>query len=305
VSTKANPFPFNLDDHLIDLTVTTDQALQLPAIREVVLPERMLSLSETDAKHDKFGLVVLDDNSCGFFYRLLDIDSQLINQYRDLSNSMSGRSVSDAVKDVKSNDSFQRALALGVINATTQHLHKAAGYWPPPKTARSSNPDSQHAPTLPIKIGMIGYFRQQVDDLRQLGHQVFVLELNEAFHGVEENLCVSNDITTLDDCDRIYCTASTLINNTLDELLSYFRNLNHTPQIEVVGPSAGCFPDALFSRGATLIGGSVVNDLTRAGACVRAGQPWLDAVSKFSLQMPEYPGYHKLLDRALAGAKER
>ncbi len=294
-----------LDQHLLSLTAKSVNKLELPPIREVVLPERMLSVSEARAKHDKFGVVVLQDGSAGFFYRLLDAKADQVEVYRDKAKSLSNSSLTEAATLLESDDAFHRALALGAINAATHALLRASGFQLPEKTINTA---AATAPASPQQansssheqsnIGMVGFFRQQVEALRAQGFRVVVLELNPAFHTEQPDLLVSNELTSLDSCERIFCTASTLINNTLERLLAHFSALTSPPHIEVVGPSAGCFPDVLFNRGATIVGGSVITDTEKTCERIRQGKPWLDAARKFSLSKEEYPGIDNLLLRA-------
>ena len=72
-----------IDQELLSLTETVASALDLPRIKQVVLPDKMLSISEAQAKHDKFGVVVLGDGSAGFFYRLLDVNPAQLQHYRN------------------------------------------------------------------------------------------------------------------------------------------------------------------------------------------------------------------------------
>jgi uncharacterized protein (DUF4213/DUF364 family) len=69
----------------------------------------------------------------------------------------------------------------------------------------------------------------------------------------------------------------------------------------MVGPSAGCLPDALFSRGVTLLGGSWVEDraafidgLTSGDKDKRKGR---QSTSKFALTPVAYPGVDVLIGR--------
>ncbi|NIX00505.1 MAG: hypothetical protein GWN13_20090, partial [Phycisphaerae bacterium] len=61
-------------------------------------------------------------------------------------------------------------------------------------------------------------------------------------------------------CNKIICTGTVLVNQTIDDLLPWFVNAE---QISIVGPTVGCLPDPLFDRGITHLGGSVVLDKTR------------------------------------------
>ncbi len=300
-----------IDQELLALADRADSALDLPRIEKVVLPDKMLSVSEAQAKHDKFGVVVLANGHAGFFYRLLGVNPGEIQLYRETAASLQNRTVLEAAQLIESRDAFHRALALGAINAATQALFASSNFVLPAKQARSksSKTIATASPSTEViddsasqaVIGMVGYFRQQVSTLLSQGHRVVVLELNPEFHTTGHNLLISGDITSLDSCDRIYCTASTLINNTLEGLLAHFSALPSLPHIEIVGPSAGCFPDALFSRGASVIGGSVIIDINRTCERIQHGEPWLDAASKFSLSKSTYPGFDALIAKAGTG----
>lgn len=265
--------------------------LKLPAIAEVVLPERLLSASETDAKHDKFGLVVLEDGSAGFFYRLLAAQAEHVAAYRTMAATSAGLSIASMLDKLASADPFERALAFGVINAATTATFRRTGFIPPEKTPAADSLLSGSC------IGMVGYFREQARQLVSQGFRVVVLEINEAIVAEVLNqqppgITASADPASLKQCDVIYCTASTLINGTVETLL---HSLDTELRIELVGPSAGCFPDPLFERGIDVIGGSLVVDTAPVIERVRQGKPWRDSVRKCTLTSATYPGFEALV----------
>ena len=273
-----------LDNDLSALTRDACARFALPHIAEVVLPEKMLSESEANAKHDKFGLVVLEDGSAGFFYRLLQVEADKVEHYRSLARGTAGKQITDTLHDLGSGDLFTRGIALGAINASTAATFSKTGFELPAKT-RARNIDT------PQKIGMVGFFAQQARQLAQQGNTLAILELNEQLAQSTNNMEVTSNPLILKDCDVIYCTASTLINNTLEPLLETFQP---ETTVELIGPTAGCYPDPLFSRGIDSVGGSAVVDTERAIECVRAGRPWLESVRKYSLSKETYPGHSAL-----------
>jgi len=273
-----------LDNDLAALTRDACKRLDLPSIAAVVLPEKMLSESEADAKHDKFGMVVLEDGSAGFFYRLLQVEADKVEHYRNLAAGTAGKQITDTLHDLGSDDLFTRGIALGAINASTAAAFSKTGFKLPGKI-RSKHTESTQ------KIGMVGFFSQQAQQLVQQGNTLAVLELNEQLAQSTNHMEVTSNPQVLKDCDVIYCTASTLINNTLEPLLETFQP---ETKVELIGPTAGCYPDPLFSRGVDSVGGSAVVDTERAIECVRAGRPWLESVRKYSLSKDTYPG-HKAL----------
>jgi len=229
-------------------------------------------------------MVVLEDGSAGFFYRLLQVEADKVEHYRNLAAGTAGKQITDTLHDLGSDDLFTRGIALGAINASTAAAFSKTGFKLPGKI-RSKHTESTQ------KIGMVGFFSQQAQQLVQQGNTLAVLELNEQLAQSTNNMEVTSNPQVLKDCDVIYCTASTLINNTLEPLLETFQP---ETKVELIGPTAGCYPDPLFSRGVDSVGGSAVVDTERAIECVRAGRPWLESVRKYSLSKDTYPG-HKAL----------
>jgi uncharacterized protein (DUF4213/DUF364 family) len=66
----------------------------------------------------------------------------------------------------------------------------------------------------------------------------------------------------------------------------------------MVGPSAGCLPDALFARGVTLLGGSWVIDRSGFVDALKRGEKHGAFAAKFALTADNYPGFEALLERA-------
>ena len=66
----------------------------------------------------------------------------------------------------------------------------------------------------------------------------------------------------------------------------------------MVGPSAGCLPDALFARGVTLLGGSWIRDRQGFIAALESGESRSEFAGKFVLTADNYPGFAALLARA-------
>ena len=62
-----------------------------------------------------------------------------------------------------------------------------------------------------------------------------------------------------------------LLNDTLDEVLAHCRRAR---AFAMIGPGAGCLPDALFARGVTALGGSWVVDGAGFVGALRAGRAW-------------------------------
>jgi uncharacterized protein (DUF4213/DUF364 family) len=73
----------------------------------------------------------------------------------------------------------------------------------------------------------------------------------------------------------------------------------------MVGPSAGCLPDALFARGVTLLGGSWIIDRKGFLDALKRGESRSEYSDKFALTRDDYPGFDALLDRACGASMTR
>lgn len=283
-----------IESGLLQQMKQLDERFALPAVARVVLPDTMLSDSEANAKHDKFGMLMLADNSSGLFYRLLGVKAEQVAHYRQAAKSVEGEPALQVAQLLTHKDEFFCGIGMACINAITHHLYRRAGFNPAqnhPKPAAATTP-AGCAPT-----GMVGYFSQQVDGLLKQNKRVVVLELDEQLHRSTGELLITSDITKLQPCNPIYCTASTLINHTLEGLLLALAQDRH---FELIGPTAGCLPDVLFEYGVNTVGGSYVAEPHITKTRIERGEAWSDSVQKYSLERQAYPGFDALLQRSQA-----
>ena len=261
--------------------------LDLPAVSELILP-RYIPEPE---KLDEFGFVVLEDGSAAPFYARLDDALFRLWQQWDRGDLLPA--APDLLLDYLVDESpHMRALGLGVFNAVSQHLFTRAGF--DPTQNQTGRPRSKPAPVL---IGMVGYFRPLIDRLLTQGNRIIVLELNPARVELQAGVELAAGPEVLLQCDHILCTASTLINNSLHDIL---RHKTSTAQFSLIGPTGSGLPDLLFASGVDDVGGFRVSDPVELRRLLQADEPWGGAGSKYVIERVHYPGYQELLDRALA-----
>jgi uncharacterized protein (DUF4213/DUF364 family) len=66
----------------------------------------------------------------------------------------------------------------------------------------------------------------------------------------------------------------------------------------MVGPGAGCLPDALFARGVTLVGGNWIRDGAGFVDALTRGESTSPFSVKSALTRDNYPSFTTLLARA-------
>jgi uncharacterized protein (DUF4213/DUF364 family) len=271
-------FTLSIASDLVHLTTDIARRIAIPAIRHVYLPE-----SEDNSDKDaRFGLLALADDSTGFFYIRLDNTLERLKAAID-PRHLVGRNAVELATWFDSTDDPRKPIGLGAINAISQHVFRRTGY----KLEATADSMGALAFTPTDHVGMVGFFASLVQRLRRRGVAVTVIEKKPELVRTESDYTVTLDPSALGACTHVLCTASTLLNDTLDDLLVHCRSAD---QIAVIGPSVGCLPDPLFARGVDIVGGSTVKDFPTLLHRVHHNQPWREAVEKYSIRKADYPG---------------
>ena len=267
---------------LVDLVLTLGAEKELPPVRGLYKPRPATPTEQPK----KFGVVALDDGSCGFFFAGLDdtlshLDACEPRQFTDLPTL-------DLVKNCLGTDPLSTAVGLGALNAVSQHLLKAAGF----ELDRATDPlgrldlaDARH-------VGMVGFFAPLIKRWGNYPGALTVIEKDPKFLDRSGPFEVTDQTDRLRDCDRVLITGSTLINDTLDDVLSH---CNPKARVALVGPSASCLPDPIFDRGVDVVGSTMVCDLPGLSSLQQRLQPWAEGTTKYCITRDQYPGIRQMI----------
>ncbi len=260
-------------------------ALSLPSVAQVLFPPNR----KGTGMQGEFCALSLADGSVGTAFVLLG--DTLARLQERAPGEFVGRPALEVARLFASKDPVERALGLAAISAITQHVFRRAGYEPDLAADSLGSLDIGHGD----RVGMIGLFPPLVARVRALGLPLVVVELRAELVQEAPGLSVTLDPKRLASCNKIVSTSTVLLNDTLEEVLSYCRRAQ---ALALIGPSASCFPDPLFARGVTTMGGYWVTDpdvfMRRAAAL----EPWGDAGKKSRVQRGGYPGTKALLREA-------
>lgn len=261
---------------------------RLPRVRALHLPPP--PQADAGANKGEFCALELDDGSLGLSYVLLDDTlARLRAEGADLG--LAGGDPLALARRYASADSFARTIGFAAANALTRCLFDRAAFAPPP----SGDSIGEMEPAAGEHIGMIGLFRPLLGRVLEGGARLTVVELNPALAGEAEGYRVTLDAGELEGCDKVVSTSTLLLNDTLDRMLAHCRAARW---FAMVGPGAGCLPDALFARGVTLLGGNWVMDGPGFLAALEAGESTSAFSRKTALTAASYPGFEALLARA-------
>lgn len=266
-----------------ELISQIDNAIPLPAVAQILLPKDEISL---DIK-DNFGFVVLSDGSTGPFYTCLGKTREWVEATAYQTIGQSPATIAGYLDGL---DIPRSALALGAFNALSQHLMKRAGFDPSAVGKRiDSEPPEAH-------IGMVGFFGPLIERYLAQGRKITVIEQQPERVPAELGLAVFTSPEALVNCDYILCTASTLINNSIESIIQAAGN---PAKINLIGPSASGLPDLLFALGIHSTGGLIIDRPDDLKCAIEAGESWGSCGRKYQLTQADYPGVTHLLEAVL------
>jgi len=121
-------------------------------------------------------------------------------------------------------------------------------------------------------VGMVGYFAPLVRELREVVRSLTIVERNEALVGGE----VMGELSAIEGCDVVLVSSSTLVNGTVDEVLSVCGG-----EVVMLGPSTP-LTFSVFPEKVVALAGRQVVDIEGALRVVSeaGGTPQLSCCTK-------------------------
>lgn len=263
----------------------------LPKVRALHLPPSTVDPLPGD--RGEFCALELEDGSLGLSYVLLD-DTLARLRAGESGFGLAGADAFDVARAYATDSGVARTLGFAAANALTRCLFDRAGYEPP----ASADSIGRLDPRAGERIGMIGLFTPLLGRILASGAALTVVELKAELAGEKDGYLVTLEPEALSACTKVLATGTLLLNDTLDRMLRCCRRANW---FAMIGPSAGCLPDALFERGITLLGGTWVVDPAGFVDALRTGQPRAAYARKFAIEAGDYPRFEALLRRARSG----
>lgn len=274
-----------ISQDIIGLAAHIDSRLGVPPLNGFYLPP----LTDTDEFKDEFGFILLEDGSVGPFYVSLPGELEALwAKYPE--RKLPGHDALTLINNLNGDDITERAIAIGAYNALSHHVFTRSGYFPGRLSATGNGGIPEPQPG--DRIGMVGYFQPLLNRFLPQGIEVLVLELNPARVEQREGLTLSTKIDDLANCQYIICTASTLINNTLESILAVKAR---DARLILTGPSSSGLPDVLFKHGVDAVGGTCFTNSRLLQELLANDAPWKDAGKKYQINSTDYPGVEKLL----------
>ncbi len=249
----------------------------VPRIREAYFPPLFAGGQPVD---HEFLVVALEGGAAGLSFVLPPRDSA--EAYRALDPGMfAATTPQEHLAGLGGADPLRNMLGLAAVNAICQHVMRSG------KIALDRATDSLGLLDLHEgdRLGMVGLFPPLLKRVAQARCELIVVEKDPAALERHPRLPITLDVAALRRCNKVLCTSTAVLNDTIDEVLANCAEAEH---VSVIGPTAGFFPDPLFARGVDVVGGRYVVDGDKLLSRIRNREPWGDATEKLCFRKATY-----------------
>jgi len=170
-----------------------------------------------------------------------------------------GRPAAEIMADALSPDPLRRAVGIACLNALAELCWRRR---PHPEVELLPGADAFDATAFQSedRVVVVGAFVPFLKELKRRRQPFLVLEQNPALLKPEEMPFyrpAGEAREVVPDADVLLVTGATLLNDTLEDLLSWARP---EARVTVVGPTVGMVPDAFLARGADILGSVRIAD---------------------------------------------
>lgn len=187
--------------------------------------------------------VMLEDGACGLAYTFRNELGNCCG-ILNAAGSLIGMDTAEIIPWAKDNNRLKAAIGLAAINAV---LNNSRQNWD------TGNVLEAFALNESDTFGMVGEFKPILSKVRNMTKNIFVFELNAA---KGSGLYPEDSIPVyLPKCDVVVITATSIINHTIDEVVSHCKNAK---EVCLVGPSTPLCPEVFSQHNITMLAGSVV-----------------------------------------------
>ena len=179
------------------------------------------------------------------------------------SDKLQGKKVSYFLERMKNDTALNKTLGIATINALASTCYKKGllDYKVDINKDPFDNLDIKGNSKTVVVGALVPYFKYLIRENKEFT----ILELDKTtLKGEELNHFVQSPSKEADEkvkeADYLVVTGTTLINDTIDHLLSL---ANNDCEIVVVGPTVSMMPQAMFNRGVNHVGGVLVTDIDK------------------------------------------
>jgi uncharacterized protein (DUF4213/DUF364 family) len=277
----------SISSNFIELVEHLSDTIEIPLIESVFFPKKSRA-NHIKSRKDNFGAIKLADGSIGIVF--IALSPGVREKGAEIKpNEYYMTHPVELAKNFGSSDLFERTLGLGAINAISQFVFRKSDFQFDFTTdslglLQLNNDD---------KIGMVGFFPPLVKQIERKSIPLIVIEKKEHLVRKTENWEVTLDSDRLKECNKVLITSTTVLNNTVDDILI---KCSEAERISLIGPTAGFLPDPLFNRNVQVVGSTYIHNSKLFMELVSKNERWGPSTKKYCIQKQNYGGYLSLIE---------
>ncbi|MEW6710909.1 MAG: DUF364 domain-containing protein [Candidatus Riflebacteria bacterium] len=172
------------------------------------------------------------------------------------AGNLLGLNASETLSWLDSENLLERAAGLATFNALNSRVKRELCSEEATSLLQIKNSDH---------VVMVGYFAPIIPKLKETGCRLEIVELDEE---KPEVLNTQQGFKALAECDVAIITATSIINNTADDL---FTALKRNRAATILGPSTPMAPEAFKGTRITQLSGSFVRDIEKVKTIISQG----------------------------------
>ena len=269
----------SLKDEFKKIITQLGDGFTIPRIADIFLPP---FYKGGQPKDSQFMAIVLEGGATGISYVLLP--DEKIEAYNALQpEEFVGKDPKGFALEFGNQDTVKEMISMASVNAICQFVMKETTF----QFDYVTDPLGLISVDKGDRIGMVGLFSGLIDTIKKAGAELVVIEKKDHLIQKYRDLPITPDVADLATCNKILCTSTTVLNNSLDEVLSHCLP---DAFVSVVGPTAGYFPDPLFACGVDVVGGRVVKDSKEFLQRLVQRKRWTDSTQKTCFEKKSYTG---------------
>ncbi|MCF8069702.1 MAG: hypothetical protein K9L30_14075 [Desulfobacterales bacterium] len=267
----------NITAEFRNMASTLAKIYNMPVISDITFPPFN---KKGSAKSYAFMAMALEDNAGGVSYVLADDEHEA--EYNSLqADRFIGQPPEKFAAQFGLSNPVDDMIGLAAINAICQHVMRKFPERIDFVTDSLGLMDIQEGEN----VGMVGFFRPLLKHVDRAGGKLVIIEKNPGLVEMNPEHNITLDPAELEACTKVLITNTTILNNTIDEILSHCARADY---ISVLGPTAGYFPDPLFKKGVHSVGGRYIKDGRQVIQAISEGRRWGNATEKLCFQKDSY-----------------
>ena len=176
----------------------------------------------------------------------------------DFAGSLTDKSFKELMSWSYQLPSLEKIIGIATLNAASQHILAVQN---PYKKVEGNLLDFLKI-RKNTKITFIGFMKPMIRNILNKTKFVNIIDDNPVIRKTYHGIPILSDIDDLKKSDLsidiLFCTGTSLINNTFERILSEFKK--QAKKIVLIGPSISFLPDILFDKGVDIVGGMNIID---------------------------------------------